>query len=506
MKTKPIILVLILLKTYFLFSQNQAKIFVGDIEFTSQKKIEYFEEKGYTKIEGNVKIGNYESRLKYSGLNSVTNIQGNLTIYGNTIETDLLSNLKSVNGYVSFSQCKNCSDANINGLNSLKFINKKLSFGHLGTISIKGFNELTNVGEISIGNSAYGKTIIEGFNKLKTIRGDLNIPRLVRLNGFTNLVGVNGYLKIHHAPQYINKINGFNNLTYVDGYFSIKDYYDFDMFPNLKEIGGDFSLETTKNRGYKKDNRRISIFNNLETIEGDFLINIFYQFGEHTIEYIDGFKKLFSVEGVMEIKTSSVKNIYGFNKINGYDEIIIKCEELEGINMLTHQSKLKNVTIQSEKLDNINDFINIKRIYGSLNLKTPSLLNINGLSSLSSVDGNLFIFSKSLKSLKGLNNLTSIAGNFTISNTQITNLNALNKLSSIGIDLTLERNSLLTNIDGLKNLNYVSKIAFFRNKNLDSFCVLRELIIKKNLRSVKMKYNGYNPSFEDLKDEFKCFK
>jgi len=133
-----------------------------------------------------------------------------------------------------------------------------------------------------------------------------------------------------------------------------------------------------------------------------------------------------------------------------------------------------------------------------------SLNNIDALSSLKTVNKGLIIsgFNNNINSIDGLSSLETV-GRLDIRRTNMTNLDPLMNLNSVN-KLVISQNNLLTNIDGLSNINSpIGTISFGGNDLLNDFCGIRHVFLEYGLIDENyylVSGNAYNPSQQGIID------
>lgn len=108
---------------------------------------------------------------------------------------------------------------------------------------------------------------------------------------------------------------------------------------------------------------------------------------------------------------------------------------------------------------------------------SDAISNLNGLSQITTIGAELYIgVNTALTSLSGLENITSIGGNLQLVYLpQVTSLNVLANLTTIGGGLTISDMQLLTNFDGLEQINSLDYLSISNNAALTSLNGLANL-------------------------------
>lgn len=187
------------------------------------------------------------------------------------------------------------------------------------------------------------------------------------------------------------------------------------------------------------------------------------------ITNFEGLKVITSIGGYLLIHdNSSLTNLNGLQNLKYVrdlaiidNDILINLTGLEGLDNINGilQIWYNDALINLSGLDNISYIATDLQIEGNY-----SLLNLDGLENLTYVGGNLIVgcvigwahYHRSLKSLSGLNNLGSIGGYLWINcNDSLTNLSGLENLVNIGNGLIINGNKSLKNLSGLERLRNI---------------------------------------------------
>lgn len=176
----------------------------------------------------------------------------------------------------------------------------------------------------------------------------------------------------------------------------------------------------------------------------------------YQINNLDGFSNLVSIGGNLEILGTR-------NLLN-----------LEGLNNLT--SVQGSIEIRTNE-----DFLNLQGLNNLSNVggvfiigQNDNLINLEGLDNLTSTGALSIVQNPILISLDGLENLTHVNGELSISglfsSSSLSNIDALENLIHVGGQLNIQGNSILTNLNGLNNVNYIGGLTIWKNDvlvNLD---------------------------------------
>ena len=140
-----------------------------------------------------------------------------------------------------------------------------------------------------------------------------------------------------------------------------------------------------------------------------------------------------------------------------------------------------------EEIDNFHiNYPNCTEIEGGVTINDTiegDITNLLGLSNLTKTGGNSFRISENsmLTNLNGLENLDSIEYNFFISkNNNLTSLSALESLISVE-NIFITENPSLLNLNGLNQLDTISRISIIDNDSLQN---LSDLINLKKIRTL----------------------
>jgi len=192
-------------------------------KLATQAQVDALGAKGCDKVVGNLEIIDSDEIYNLEPLAPIDEIQGALTISGNTALLNL-DGLVNVATAASVSVDGNTILTNVDGLRGLR---------QVGSLSISGNPMLRDV---------------EGLSRLVTVTGDVILdsnPRLQNLAGFNRLISVDGSLSIHENLALLTT-DGLSSLTRVGGDFSIQEnpaLLDVNGLSSLTRIGRDFSIQ-----------------------------------------------------------------------------------------------------------------------------------------------------------------------------------------------------------------------------------------------------------------------
>lgn len=281
-------LIIFLLSVHHLFAQS---CLPDRIVFSTQEDIDNFalDYAGCTQISGDIIIGSklQPTAIKnLNGLNSITYIEGSLTIEDNDSLKNLigLENIHTINGGLT------------------------IQFNYLLN-SLYGLRNLTALGEdlaISVNDSLPDLTGLEG---LSVINGNVVIDNndgLINLTGLNNLTNIDGDFYIQYNDKLFNLV-GLENLTNIQE--SLQVWYNTTLvnirtFNNLKNVK-DLSIIGN----YKLLN--LDGLNNLSTIPNDLAI-------KHNTDLLSfsGLNTLSSIGGYLQIHDNAVTDFTGLNNLN----------------------------------------------------------------------------------------------------------------------------------------------------------------------------------------------
>jgi gliding motility-associated-like protein len=265
-------------------------------------------------------------------------------------------------------------------------------------------------------------TDIIGLYFLKTINGDLKISvEIDELNGFNNLINVNGDIEITSSNE-LKTITGFNNLEQARS-------ITIALNANLESVNG---------------------FNNLSRIFDNLEIG-----NSSSIQTISGFNKLENLGGQLNIsKNPKLLSIPSFNKL----------QRIVGDLNLTSNPDLNQV-IGFEELIIIGNDLNIE-----------SAKIIQGFGKLKIIERFFDIRGIGVEEIPSFNLLENVGGAFRIQNTSIVSFEGFNNLKRIGEKYFLEDwfivsdNNVLSNVKGFGLFEKVEGFLQVQNNPMLSDC------------------------------------
>jgi hypothetical protein len=458
------------------------------ITFTSQSQIDSFQINypNCTEIEGNVSISgenisyldslivltafhgillvgdaNYlgTQLINLSGLDSVTNIQGDLKIWGNDSLTSLigLNSLNSVGGDISIWGTDALTD--LSGMNNVTSIGGDLNIGYNDLLtSLDGLNNLDN-------NSINNLTIVG--NPSLT---DCHIESICEY-----LIAPNGRVRIHdnatgcnNPPEIADSCGiSLTCLPYGDYYFHTQQEIDSFQsdYSNCQEIEGNMLISGNDIKNLTGLNIITSVGGNLGIFACDSLLNL------------TGLDNLQNIAGLLAIDGNQV--MVDFTGLDILDEIGGNLY-IGGYSYIPWGEYL--LCYGNPALKNLNGLGNLETIAGGLNIHcNDSITDFSGLNSLIFVGGSFqFGGNESLTSVSGIENLNQIAGsldigitshNIPLGNPSLNSLSGFSDIESIdGYQLSIVGCDSLTNLTGLDNVNLdsIQKLRIMYNDLLST--------------------------------------
>ncbi len=362
---------------------------------------------GIKKISRHLKIIN-TALSNFNGLDSLTHINGGLTIWDN-------DNLET-----------------LSGLETLVFIGEELEIKSSPILStIQGLNNVKSIGSLNtLHNTTNGLSIkysqvssLQELSSLEYLSG-----LLLKNNQITSLEGLEGLLKL-------------------DGGISIS----FELISNLSGLNNVATISNDIYLGSNNELNSLQGFNKLNNVGGSFTI-----LGNPKLDNLMGLESLTVIHedsqgynGSLIIEDAEITNLQGLTNLTTVDDLMIKGNpkllNFEGLNSL---QLIKN-DLEVQRNDNLENLI--------------------GLENLQTIEGRLFVFQNiKMTSLNGLSGLLTIGDDLTVNdNILLPNLTGLSQINSVG-KLELTYNSNLTSLKGIESLQSIpqSSIRFFSNEKL----------------------------------------
>ncbi|MDB4303258.1 alpha/beta hydrolase-fold protein [Desulfosarcina sp.] len=385
------------------------------ITFSNQEQIDNFQFNypNCSEIEGDIEITGFDI-TNLNGLNVLTSIGGNMTIYSASSLTSFtgMDNLNFIGGNLNILQ----SDAltGLTGLEGLESIGGELYISSndalisiTGLENINSLNNLTIIGNpsLSVCNEQWLCEYLASPNGSITISG--------------NASGCNSIIELANACG-----GAFPCLPYGNYHFSSQA--DIDNFQ--------------------------AVFPDCTNLEGEVLI------GGDNITNLNGLSEVTFIGGFLWISfNENLASLDGLGNITsiGGDLLFNQNSSLTSLNALSNLSFLggRLVIGSNPVLPSLSGLEGITSVGGDISISyNDALNNLLGLQNITSAGG-LTITYTHLSSLMGLNNLDSIAGNVDISwNNSLNNLSGLDNLAYIGGDLNICINDAMTSYTGLEHL------------------------------------------------------
>ncbi|SDR66225.1 fibronectin type III domain-containing protein [Christiangramia echinicola] len=285
--------------------------FVGDVQLNSQQEVDDFGAKEYSRITGNLHIGNLSYRTNITNLNA-------------------LNTLKFVNKDVII--MNNPDLESFSGLENLKEIGYNLSIAyHKNLINISSLNNITTIGMyLHIANNTKLEEI-SAFSNMTSVGGiDIEYNEgLLNINGLENITTLNEYLIIEENAS-ITNIDGVRNITSVENGFMVIGN------ANLTDIDG-LKLSSA---------RQIKIASN------------------DNLKNIDGLKNIQNIKVIGISRNASLESIEGLKNISSTDVLSISNNpKLMNLDPLLNLHSIeKSLYIINSPIENLNSFKNLTNI------------------------------------------------------------------------------------------------------------------------------------------------
>lgn len=372
-----------------------------------------------------------KNNLNLSKLNSIKTINGRIEIRS-LKELSFLNNLEYISGSIKI------LDNHLEkiSLKSLKKIDGGIEIYNNDKIqTFEGFSNLEKIGYSITGEAVHLRDTyiksFEGLEKIDTLNGDIRIinSTVNNFNGLNNLISLNGILSISESDL-SNSFRGLDNLKSINPrnpnnialQLSLTKTPDLEGFTSLKTINGLVKIGVSRLKN-------LIGFNNVEEVNGSIFLEQPYLQVVDTCNIFNDVKK---VKGHISLSLSCYNKIYSFNKL----------ENLEGgLSISTYNSEI------------IESFQEIDKIEGYLKIRGDR-----------PADGSNF-----LRTIYKLKKLKEIQGNLIIEYTYLEDLNFLRD------DITI-----LNQSD--KNYQHMlpRRVILFENKELKNICSLKEEYEKHN--------------------------
>ena len=476
---------------------------ISQTSLTTLTDLEAIEGIGILEITGNSNLLNLDGLQKIQKLGLDGNFNAGLVIQDN-------SSLQNLEGLNNLKEIRSFELINNSSLNSIEEL-KNLS-GEMGRIEIsknpqlKNLQGLENIESINVALllEENGVTNLEGLTNLKVVDfiSIIKEDALVDLSGVSNLEMINRNLIIQYCPT-LTDLTGLEKLTVSD---SLEIHLKYNI--GLKNLNGLQNLKQIKEfRFWGQES--LENFNGLESLE-----TVHGRLEVWKNQGLIDFSGLASIMDLGELSVRENNDLVNFEGINSLEKVsgiaIHSNEKLLNIKGLENLSETQYFTIQDnqslKELCNFNNLTELLRLQiGSNN----NLKSFQGLETLNKVE-NISLGGASISSLNGLNNLSWVGSMYLVGLTMIENLQGLENLVTIEEnlfiarnpilktiaslqnakpiygELTIEKNSVLENLDGLEN------ITRLKNLILESNPTLRSIQALENLESVEGEVKIYD--------------
>jgi hypothetical protein len=398
------------------------------------------------------------------GLTNVTSSQiGIIEIIGNHNLQDMTGLSSSINEIGRLIISFNNGIQTIN-LNSVTTINE-LSIDSNATLETINLIGTTELGILNIAHNPNVQHLnlnpsVANLGSL-TIRGNNN---LTSLSSFSNITNINASVYIGHNPSLAN-LQGLESLTTIGGPLAIEsnnNLENLDELSALTAVGGEVLI---------RENAELTDISGLQNINPEtigssgYYYNVYYYYIDYYSAYQGGLIIVHNPElmacnlpnfcvYLANPATTHPRSIWGNagSCINAGPCLIPPVECPTGDFVFSSQADVTGFQfLYGSCSDIILDNVSIGNIdiYASSPIQAVSFLeNVVGITE------NLVIQNTSaLTSLAGLNQIVGVGRNLTISNNNaLENLDGINNIGNIGKDITISINPNLENIDGLGGL------------------------------------------------------
>lgn len=366
-----------------------------------------------------------------------TEIEGSLVITGEVSNLDSLYKLRHINGSLSISDSK---IVQLSGLNSLDSITYGLSITSNPNLqSISGFKALKKIISLSVYDNSSLETI-HSFDSIMSIKQDVLITRNTKLKNLTGLNNLLNARKIeisHHDS--LTTLNSLNNLITANGDLIInknKLVKSWKICPKLETVMGVIELRESP----------------LDTLEG--FENLKYckklYVADLAIKHLNNFNSLENTELVHISGRNGLTTIKGFRNLKFANNIgLYRCDSLllldafENLDSIAQTLSLGGYYYRPLIIRGFNNLRKVHEFYfGEIN----KLIEVSAFSKLEAIN---FL------------QITNLYG-------ELKNLDYLSSLKIVSDRLTILRCKSLTDITGLKNLDYtkLKTLVIGENDNL----------------------------------------
>ncbi len=465
--------------------------------------------------------------MRFSGLNQLTEITGNLIISttGLTAISHSFQNLQEVGGDIILQDNPSLGNV-VHSFLNVKTIGGRLDVSQNPALFLlQGFEQLTNLGTnlYLIENNLLAQipqfngleevgfelvirangllSHLDGFSSLHTVQEDIRIvdnPSLSSILGFQALEQVGDDLSIQENHS-LSELVGFNALSTIGDNLDIElnDGIEFiEGFTSLTQVGDDFDIQDNPSL------QKIIAFENLawigedlEILRNEDLVEI-YGFNQlqHTcgleikdnpsLASISGFERLDSICGSFEIaNNSTLVNIEGFDKLTKVSDFFA----IGNNPVLSHLAAMYalewvggDFRIQDNAFVHLDRFISLRRVGGDFTIRSENLLlGLGGFSRLQFIGADLDISNNELlKEIAGFNGLAEVGDDiFFEFNLSMKLISGFAALQQVGNDFFIRNNDHLAHIKGFGNLSIVGDdLRITNNPLLQSILAFSSLV------------------------------
>lgn len=302
---------------------------------------------------------------------------------------------------------------------------------------------------------------------------------------------------------------GMYGYSEIQGYLTIhEDNSNRAVLTSLQPLS---SLQQVQN--FSLLSTGLSSLNGLEnlSVPGNFYMS------DDTLTSLDGLQNITNVNSLAIYNCDQLTDLNGLQNLVtiDYDFYLLRNPLILNFTGLDNLESAGSIDIQDcasfqniEGLTSFNSYFNIKiencSSFTSLNGMDTLLSNSSAIISSLNLRKN-----SALTSLTGLENLQKAGYLVLESNSNLTNLTALHNLTTLE-SLFLRDNNSLISLDGLENLTSVNRLGIGTygsctgqgnggNKNLQNYCALSNLVVNGTIgTSYHVCNNAYNPSKSDI--------
>ncbi|HEY0091431.1 MAG TPA: T9SS type A sorting domain-containing protein [Flavobacterium sp.] len=370
---KKILLSILILA--FQFSQSQCP--PGDVVITSQGMAAFFlsQYPNCTELPGSLTIDYSTSGTNVtdlSPLSNITSIAGDLIVGDNFALLNFagMENLTFIGGDLTLFQTQINS---IDALSNLTHIGGTLTIFHCWIGSILPLNNLTTLGGLTYDQSTSLENTFQLDCAVTTIPGDVSISvDGGHISGLNSVVSIGGKLDVNgmNAGQF----DGFQNVTSIGGDLQLQsESFDFINLSGLTTVGGSLVLEYLPVAD-------LNAFTDLVSIGGQLSLSQMTNLTD-----ISALSNITSLNGGIYISSTQLATLNGLQNINNINGGLYLTEnpQLVDIYQLEHinPSYVTNLTLYSNpllavcELPNICYYLSHNGVVGNLNYNAPSCIS-----------------------------------------------------------------------------------------------------------------------------------